>query len=428
MLSACHTPPVLVLSLGLITVGYGLAVPSLSALFSHVPMQQGVMQGIAGSADRFGQAVGVRRRAAALRRAAAPTSRPPLRTAGRCPRPCARADAPLRAACAAAAVAARCAPCGARLLVHAPGPIAGMQLLGTLGERGLMNSTGIGLFLVCTVCVQFIRGSDGAAISTALWRGLWRQLLALKLRLGGTAGALASAESASLLRPESDSARASDDETGALPAARGAGAGEEAVGWAGRAGNTAGLAPTDAAGRCASQGGLTVRHPNREGLMAMARERSIPSLLHKEASLLDGTLGKQPSGGLSAEGGAPSRQNLEVDVGNGAGVAMLKRPRSSSIIVRNGVVGARSAKARPDERQVAVVHRSASVLTRRPSGCSLCRRNLPAARRRDADACISFRHARGGGNPHAPRPKPFLLATATTDDDKGRQQQTDNCK
>ena len=50
---AARTPAVLGLALLLITVGYGLAVPSLSALFSHVPMQQGVMQGIAGSADRY---------------------------------------------------------------------------------------------------------------------------------------------------------------------------------------------------------------------------------------------------------------------------------------------------------------------------------------------------------------------------------------
>mmetsp|Transcript_18073 Transcript_18073/g.48609 ORF Transcript_18073/g.48609 Transcript_18073/m.48609 type:complete len:669 (+) Transcript_18073:174-2180(+) len=121
MLAVSRSSAVLALSLALITTGYGLAVPSLSALFSHVPMQQGVMQGIAGSADRFGQAIG---------------------------------------------------------------PIAGIKLLGVVGERGLMNLTGIGLFLICTVCVQFIRGSDGRAISTALLRGLWDQLIVLKVWLG----------------------------------------------------------------------------------------------------------------------------------------------------------------------------------------------------------------------------------------------------
>lgn len=48
----------LLLPLGCIAIGYNLAVPCLSTLFSHVPVQQGVMQGIAGSIDRFGQALG----------------------------------------------------------------------------------------------------------------------------------------------------------------------------------------------------------------------------------------------------------------------------------------------------------------------------------------------------------------------------------
>ena len=48
----------LVPALGCIAVGYGLAVPCLSALFSHVPVEQGIMQGMAGAIDRFGQAVG----------------------------------------------------------------------------------------------------------------------------------------------------------------------------------------------------------------------------------------------------------------------------------------------------------------------------------------------------------------------------------
>jgi len=41
-----------------ISTGYSLAVPLLSTLFSFIPVQQGVMQGFAGSADRFGQAIG----------------------------------------------------------------------------------------------------------------------------------------------------------------------------------------------------------------------------------------------------------------------------------------------------------------------------------------------------------------------------------
>ena len=35
-----------------------LQVPCISALFSAVPVEQGVMQGIAGAIDRFGQAFG----------------------------------------------------------------------------------------------------------------------------------------------------------------------------------------------------------------------------------------------------------------------------------------------------------------------------------------------------------------------------------
>mmetsp|Transcript_6515 Transcript_6515/g.16086 ORF Transcript_6515/g.16086 Transcript_6515/m.16086 type:complete len:538 (+) Transcript_6515:78-1691(+) len=45
-------------ALTLVSVGYGLAVPCLSTLFSNVPMEQGIMQGIAGSIDRFGQSFG----------------------------------------------------------------------------------------------------------------------------------------------------------------------------------------------------------------------------------------------------------------------------------------------------------------------------------------------------------------------------------
>jgi len=45
-------------ALALVSIGYGLAVPCLSTLFSNVPMEQGIMQGIAGSIDRFGQSFG----------------------------------------------------------------------------------------------------------------------------------------------------------------------------------------------------------------------------------------------------------------------------------------------------------------------------------------------------------------------------------
>jgi len=44
--------------LSLIAIGYGLAVPCISTLFAEVPVEQGVMQGVAGSIDRFGQVFG----------------------------------------------------------------------------------------------------------------------------------------------------------------------------------------------------------------------------------------------------------------------------------------------------------------------------------------------------------------------------------
>lgn len=100
LLSAAHSAPLLVLSLGLITVGYGLCVPSLSALFSHVPMQQGVMQGIAGSADRLGQAIGAAQRARERRAALVPRPRGGLRA--RAP----PTSAPLRVACSCHPLAA----------------------------------------------------------------------------------------------------------------------------------------------------------------------------------------------------------------------------------------------------------------------------------------------------------------------------------
>jgi len=48
----------LVPCLAFVSIGYGLAIPCLSALFSHVAVEQGIMQGIAGSIDRFGQSFG----------------------------------------------------------------------------------------------------------------------------------------------------------------------------------------------------------------------------------------------------------------------------------------------------------------------------------------------------------------------------------
>jgi len=57
-LSYVHTVYQLAPALALVSIGYGLAVPCLSTLFSNVPMEQGIMQGIAGSIDRFGQSFG----------------------------------------------------------------------------------------------------------------------------------------------------------------------------------------------------------------------------------------------------------------------------------------------------------------------------------------------------------------------------------
>ena len=58
LLSYTTSLVLLVPALSLIAVGYGLAVPCITTLFSHVPVEQGVMQGIAGAIDRFGQAFG----------------------------------------------------------------------------------------------------------------------------------------------------------------------------------------------------------------------------------------------------------------------------------------------------------------------------------------------------------------------------------
>jgi len=83
----------LVPALTLVAIGYGLAVPCLSALFAQVPVEQGIMQGIAGAIDRFGQAFG---------------------------------------------------------------PVVGGSLLAMLGEAALMRFTGIGLAVISTICLSFI--------------------------------------------------------------------------------------------------------------------------------------------------------------------------------------------------------------------------------------------------------------------------------
>ena len=57
-LSYVHSVYELAPALALVSIGYGLSVPCLSTLFSNVPMEQGIMQGIAGSIDRFGQSFG----------------------------------------------------------------------------------------------------------------------------------------------------------------------------------------------------------------------------------------------------------------------------------------------------------------------------------------------------------------------------------
>ena len=58
VLSYARGLTLLVPALSLIAIGYGLAVPCLTTLFANVPVEQGIMQGIAGFIDRFGQAFG----------------------------------------------------------------------------------------------------------------------------------------------------------------------------------------------------------------------------------------------------------------------------------------------------------------------------------------------------------------------------------
>jgi MFS family permease len=58
VLSYAHGLASLIPALSLIAIGYGLAVPCLTTLFANVPVEQGIMQGIAGFVDRFGQAFG----------------------------------------------------------------------------------------------------------------------------------------------------------------------------------------------------------------------------------------------------------------------------------------------------------------------------------------------------------------------------------
>ena len=93
MLSYSTSLALLAPALTLIAIGYGLAVPCLTTLFSHVPVEQGIMQGIAGAIDRFGQAFG---------------------------------------------------------------PVVGGVLLKVLGEAGLMRWTGVGLAIISSICLAFI--------------------------------------------------------------------------------------------------------------------------------------------------------------------------------------------------------------------------------------------------------------------------------
>lgn len=156
-----------------------------------------------------------------------------------------------------------------------------MQLLGCLGERGLMRWTGVGLFLVCSLCVQFIRDADGDAISTALARLLWRRLRAPRrgVDVGGSGGSLgSSSETETLLRSEAGSSSASEDD--ALQPAGEGGAAGSAPGCAWRGGCGAGPPPPDGGCWCGScsQARLPARAPQREeSPPPIARERSVPS-------------------------------------------------------------------------------------------------------------------------------------------------------
>ncbi|KAL1500071.1 hypothetical protein AB1Y20_012746 [Prymnesium parvum] len=99
----------LIPALGIIAIGYGLAVPSLSTLFSLVPVEQGIMQGIAGAIDRFGQAFG---------------------------------------------------------------PLVGGAALHLLGEAGLMRYTGLALALISSVCLLFIGDGCVSWIRNSCMRSL----------------------------------------------------------------------------------------------------------------------------------------------------------------------------------------------------------------------------------------------------------------
>jgi hypothetical protein len=314
------------LSLLLITVGYGLAVPSLSALFSHVPMQQGVMQGIAGSADRFGQAIG---------------------------------------------------------------PLAGMQLLGALGERGLMRWTGVWLFVTCTACVQFIQGSDGQALSHALGRATCARAQRLKLWLGGAGlfGAHAAglgahhqhhpqqhAEAASLLRADGGgrdgdggggggrSATDGSDDGGSFPPmgaahelhhpAHSSSGGGHHHGRGGRAcGGEVTHSPSQLLAPSGGGADCHARHPNRDGLAAMARERSIPSRLSQ--AQLDEQLQLASADGRHASAAAPVESKRPP----------LSAPPSAHGGARNGDVGEPRGRGRRG------AGRARARLTRASPGC-----------------------------------------------------------
>ena len=93
LLSLARSLTLLVPALTFIAIGYGLCVPCITTLFSHVPVEQGLMQGIAGAIDRFGQAFG---------------------------------------------------------------PVVGGSLLHLLGEASLMRWTGVALAAISLVCLAFI--------------------------------------------------------------------------------------------------------------------------------------------------------------------------------------------------------------------------------------------------------------------------------
>lgn len=108
LLSYARALPLFAAALTVIAIGYGLAVPCIASLFAAVPIQQGVMQGIGGAIDRFGQAIG---------------------------------------------------------------PMAGGSMLHYLGEARLMRGTGLALALVSIFCLSFVSGANLFALCCCGARG-----------------------------------------------------------------------------------------------------------------------------------------------------------------------------------------------------------------------------------------------------------------